>query len=85
MVAGMRVQSLFDLTGRVAVVTGGATHLGRAMAESLAELGAAVYLASRDGARCERVAAELRGGGLDAMGLGCDVVVEARSTRSSPG
>ena len=76
MVAGMRVQSLFDLTGRVAIVTGGATHLGRAMAEALAELGAAVYLASRDGARCERVAGELRAAGLDAVGLGSDVTVE---------
>ena len=44
MVAGMRVQALFDLTGRAAVVTGGGTHLGRAMAEALGELGAAVYL-----------------------------------------
>ncbi len=76
MVAGMRVQSLFDLTGRVAIVTGGGTHLGRAMAEALAELGAAVYLASRDAARCQRVAAELRAGGLDTTGLGCDVTVE---------
>jgi NAD(P)-dependent dehydrogenase (short-subunit alcohol dehydrogenase family) len=76
MVADMRVQSLFDLTGRVAVVTGGATHLGRAMAESLAKLGAAVYLASRDAARCERVAGELRAAGLDAAALGCDVTVE---------
>src|SRR4029453_11518312 len=76
MVGDMRVQSLFDLTGRVAIVTGGGTHLGRAMAEALAELGAAVYLASRDAARCQRVAAELRAGGLDATGLGCDVTVE---------
>jgi NAD(P)-dependent dehydrogenase (short-subunit alcohol dehydrogenase family) len=78
MVGAMRVQSLFDLTGRVAIVTGGRTHLGRAMAEALAELGAAVYLASRDRARCERVAAELRDGGLDATGLGRDVTVEAQ-------
>jgi gluconate 5-dehydrogenase len=75
MVAGMRAQSLFDLTGRVAIVTGGATHLGRAMAEALAELGAAVYLASRDAARCARVAEDLRATGLDAVGLGCDVTV----------
>jgi gluconate 5-dehydrogenase len=74
---GMRVQHLFDLTGRAAVVTGGATHLGRAMAEALAELGAAVYLAGRDGARCEKVAAELHAGGLRAVGLRCDVTVEA--------
>ena len=73
----MRVQALFDLTGRVAVVTGGATHLGRAMAETLGELGAAVYLASRDRARCEAVAGELRLTGLDATGLGCDVTREA--------
>ena len=77
MVAAMRVQSLFDLAGRVAIVTGGGTHLGRAMAETLAELGAAVYLASRDAARCERVAAELRAAGLDATGLGVDVTTEA--------
>ena len=77
MVRVMRVQSLFDLTGRAAVVTGGGTHLGRAMAEALGELGAAVYVASRDRARCERVAAELRAGGLDVTGLGCDVTIEA--------
>jgi len=76
MVSAMRVQSLFDLTGRVAIVTGGGTHLGRAMAEALGELGAAVYLASRDRGRCERVAAELGASGLDATGLACDVTVE---------
>jgi len=73
----MRIQDLFDLSGRVAVVTGGGTHLGRAMAEALGELGAAVYLASRDRARCQAVAAELRAAGLTAVGLGCDVTREA--------
>src|SRR5262249_17052516 len=77
MVGAMRVQSLFDLSGRVAIVTGGGTHLGRAMAESLAELGAAVYLASRDAERGKRVASELRACGLAAMALGCDVTREA--------
>src|SRR6185295_18940645 len=79
MVAGMRVQALFDLTGRAAIVTGGGTHLGRAMAEALAELGASVYLASRDAGRCEQVAAELRAAGLDATGLGTDVTIEAET------
>jgi gluconate 5-dehydrogenase len=73
----MRVQSLFDLTGRVAIVTGGGTHLGRTMAEALGELGAAVCLASRDGGRCGRAAAELRGAGIDAVGVACDVTVES--------
>src|SRR5262249_45071174 len=77
MVAAMRVQSLFDLSGRVAIVTGGGTHLGQAMAEALGDLGATVYVASRDRARCERVAAELRATGLDVTGLGCDVTIEA--------
>ncbi len=54
------VQQLFDLTGRVAIVTGGGTHLGTIMAETLAELGAAVYIASRRGELCQAVAAELR-------------------------
>jgi gluconate 5-dehydrogenase len=40
-----------------------------------------VYLASRDGARCVRVAEELRTAGLDAAGLGCDVTVEAEVDR----
>lgn len=56
----VRAPALFDLTGQAAIVTGGATHLGKAMATALAELGATVYLASRRGERCEAVAAERR-------------------------
>ena len=69
----MRVQELFDLTGRVAVVTGGGTHLGKAMATALGELGAAVYIASRREALCLEVADQLRAGGIDCTGAGCDV------------
>ena len=41
--ATTHIRDLFDLTGQAAIVTGGATHLGRTMAETLAELGAAVH------------------------------------------
>jgi NAD(P)-dependent dehydrogenase (short-subunit alcohol dehydrogenase family) len=73
----VRVQELFDLSGQAAIVTGGGTHLGTAMATALGELGAAVYIASRREARCREVAAGLRERGLDATGLGCDVTDEA--------
>ena len=41
------IQELFDLTGRIAIVTGGATHLGLAMSSALGELGATLVIASR--------------------------------------
>jgi gluconate 5-dehydrogenase len=72
----VRVQELFDLSGQAAVVTGGGTHLGTAMATALGELGAAVYIASRREERCRAVAAGLRERGLDVTGLGCDVTDE---------
>jgi gluconate 5-dehydrogenase len=71
------IRDLFDLTGRVAIVTGGGTHLGRAMAGALAELGAAVFLASRRGDLCQQVAAEMRQHGLDATGAAVDVTDES--------
>src|SRR3954454_23899593 len=49
----------FDLTGRVAVVTGGSRGLGRAMAGAFAESGADVVIASRKVEACERTAADL--------------------------
>src|SRR5437764_3389100 len=51
------VQELFDLTGKVALITGGTGHLGSAMARALAEAGASVVITSRDAARA-RAAAE---------------------------
>jgi len=47
-----------ELTGRVAVVTGGATGIGLATARALATDGAVVYIAVRDMTRGGRVAAE---------------------------
>ena len=57
-------------------MTGGATHLGRAMASAVGELGAAVYVASRRKELCEQVAGEMRDDGIDCTGLQCDVTVE---------
>lgn len=48
-----------DLSGRVAVVTGGSRGLGRAIARGLSEAGAAVAIASRKREVCEALAAEL--------------------------
>lgn len=68
----MKISEQFDMTGRVAVVTGGGTHLGRAMATALAELGATVVIASRRMELCEQVAAEMSAEGLKVEGMGCD-------------
>lgn len=72
------VKELFDMTGSTAIITGGGTHLGTAMATTLGQLGASVYLASRRAQLCEEVAADLRSQGIDATGLGCDATDEVQ-------
>jgi gluconate 5-dehydrogenase len=69
----MKVQQLFDLSGRVAIVTGGSVGLGRQMAEGLAEMGANVVLCARKKERCEQTAGELQKLGAKTLALGCDV------------
>jgi len=54
---------LFDLTGRTALVTGSSRGLGRAMAEGLAEAGAAMVLNGADAGRLAAAAAEIRAAG----------------------
>ena len=72
-IAGMRVQDLFDLSGKTAVVTGGGSGIGRQMATGLAELGANLVLCARKVQRCQDAADELAALGVRALALRCDV------------
>jgi gluconate 5-dehydrogenase len=69
----VNVKKLFDLSGRVAIISGGSIGLGRQMAEGLAEMGANLVLCARKKERCEQAAEELRQLGVKALALGCDV------------
>ena len=69
----VNVKQLFDLTGRVAIVSGGSMGLGRQMAEGLAEMGANLVLCARHKERCEEAAEALRTYGVQTLALGCDV------------
>lgn len=62
----MTPETLFSLHGKTALVTGGATGIGRMAAEALVRAGARVLIASRKGEACAAVAAELNA--LDAPG-----------------
>ncbi|MBX6395361.1 MAG: SDR family oxidoreductase [Alicyclobacillaceae bacterium] len=69
----MHARDLFDLTGRVAIITGGGRGLGREIALGYAEMGADVVLCSRRVENCEQVAKEVQALGRKALALGCDV------------
>ena len=69
----VNIKKLFDLSGRVAIVTGGSIGLGRQMAEGLAEMGANLVLCARKKERCQQAAEELRALGVQVLALGCDV------------
>ena len=69
---GTPVQQLFDLSGQVALVTGGSRGLGLQMAEALGEAGAKVMLTSRKAADLEEAAAHLSERGIDARWIAAD-------------
>jgi NAD(P)-dependent dehydrogenase (short-subunit alcohol dehydrogenase family) len=69
----VNVNRLFDLTGRVAIITGGSIGLGRQMAEGLGEMGAHLVLCARKEERCAQAAAELQSFGIKALARACDV------------
>lgn len=69
----MNVKQLFDLSGRVAVVTGGSRGLGLQMAEALGEMGAKLALTARKKDELDEAVAHLKKAGIEAGAWVCDI------------
>jgi len=77
--------SLFDLSGRAALVTGSSRGLGRAIAEGMAKAGARLIINGVNSARVDAAVAELRAAGHQADGVAFDVTDEAAVVRAFEG
>jgi gluconate 5-dehydrogenase len=76
-----QVQALFDLTGQVALVTGGSRGLGLQIAEALGEAGAKIMLTSRKAADLEEATAHLQARGIDARWIAADAAKPEEANR----
>lgn len=68
-----RIKNQFDLSGKVAVITGASKGIGESIARGMAELGAKVIVSSRKQEAVEEVAAGFKKDGLEATGIACHV------------
>ena len=73
----MTTKELFDLNGKIAIVTGGRGLYGSSISEGLCEAGATVIIASRNGAKCDEYAQTLRDKGYKAEGMSLDLSDDA--------
>ncbi|MEO0681056.1 MAG: SDR family oxidoreductase [Pseudomonadota bacterium] len=69
----MTMRDPFDLSGKVAVITGASRGIGRAAAEAMAAKGARVVISSRNLGPCEEVASAIRDAGGEAMAVQCSI------------
>jgi gluconate 5-dehydrogenase len=69
----MNVREMFDLNGKVAIVTGGGRGIGLKMAEGLAEVGATIVLCSRKVENCQKAAQDIAKLGVKTLAMACDV------------
>lgn len=69
----MGVLELFDLNGKVSIVTGGGRGLGLAVAEGLAEAGSDIVICSRKEDNCKEAARRIAALGVEAAGMQCDI------------
>lgn len=67
------VNPLFDMAGKVALITGSTRGIGRSIAEEMARCGAKVVISSRKADACEQVAGELKKQGFEAIAVPCHV------------
>ena len=65
--------SLFDLQGKIALVTGSTKGIGKAIASRMAEQGAQVVVSSRNQELCDEVAGEINAAGGTAIGIACNI------------
>jgi len=65
--------NLFDMTGKVALITGSTKGIGRAIAVRMAEAGASVVISSRNQEACDTVAAQIRAAGGHAVAIACNI------------
>ena len=71
------LRDLYDLTGKIAIVTGGRGLYGASISTGLCEMGATVVIASRNVEKCEELAGELREQGYNACGMALDLSDDA--------